>query len=70
MKTAQFTVTNSETNEVIAKYELDYETLEGLKADFLESRQVWSEYMVIVDADDFQLTSPYTWRNEFLLSDI
>lgn len=70
MKTAQFTVTNPDTNEVIAKYELDYETLEGLKADFLESRQVWSENMVRVDADDFQLTSPYTWRNEFLLSDI
>ena len=70
MKTATFTVTNPKTNEQVAKYQLDYQTLEGLKADFEESRQVWSEYMVVVDTNDFQLSKPHTFREEFLLSDI
>jgi hypothetical protein len=66
MKNAIFTITEPNTKEVVQKYELEWKTLHGLQVDFLESRQVWSECLVTVDTDTFQLSTPHTWREEVL----
>ncbi len=70
MRNAIFTVTCPKSNEVVKQYELEYETLQGLEADFLESRQVWSEYMVTVDADECHLSAPLTWREEVCIGQV
>ena len=68
MLTAIFTVTCPKSNKIVRQYNLQYATMAELEADFLESRQVWSEYMVTVTADGSELTASQTWRDEFLMS--
>lgn len=68
MLTAIFTVTCPKSNKIVRQYNLQYSTMAELEADFLESRQVWSEYMVTVTAEDSKLTALQTWRDEFLMT--
>lgn len=65
MKTAIFTVTCPNSNGIVKQYELQYSTMAELHDDFLESRQVWSEYMVTVSTGDCELSASQTWREEF-----
>lgn len=68
MQTAIFTITCPNSNEAVMKYELEYDTMAELHDNFLESRQVWSEYLVTVDTEDCELSASHTWREEFLMS--
>lgn len=68
MQTATFTVTCPATHQIVKIYSLPYESTSELEANFLESRQVWSEYIVSVAAPDCQLTASLTWHDDFCMN--
>ena len=63
MGKATFIVTDANGN-VFAKYDKIYTGAKHLHQMFQDSRQVWVEYIVSVDADTFQLKATSTYIDE------
>jgi hypothetical protein len=59
---AQFKVLDGQ--EVIHVYEMEFNHVKELNELFQESRKVWGEYMVEVDADYMTMSSSHTYEEE------
>lgn len=66
-QTAIFRVIDPKTDQVIKTYELQYADAKTLNADYQEARQVWSEYLVEADTEEFTMSSSHTFRDQFLM---
>ena len=53
--------------EVIFKYEMEFQNVKELNELFNESRKIWAEYMVEVDSDYMTWSYSHTYADEVRL---
>ena len=67
-KVVEFKIMTRSGEQMVDNYHLPYSSAEELNKLIQESREVWSEYYVVVETDLFTQTFSSTYSEEVLVS--